>query len=144
MHTDLRHRRVEHARHLGAPGGDTLLDHAGDLTDQRVLVLGRATADIVCALTLTECRHVETTTPEPHVTVGPADLVLITDIADATVLATVRQARRALRHGGRVVARLGRHDRHRARELRLALVIAGFGGVGETFTTTTRFLSATL
>lgn len=144
MQNSLRQRRVEHARRLIVTADDTLLEHAGEVTDLRVLVVGTLTASLLCELTLTECRHVETTRPGCNVSTGRSDLVLVTDIPCGQTQAVVRQASAALGGRGRLIARLPRHDRHQARELRLALVTAGFRGIGEVFGPAVRFLSATL
>ena len=94
MPETLRDRRVRHARSILMPQAASfaLLGEAGDLAGLRVLVLGTAVAETLCALMHTECRRAETRMPGCQTDIRSADLVLVPQLTRENVDRVVSQA----------------------------------------------------
>ncbi len=95
-------------------------------TCSRVLVLGTAPADTLCALMHTECRNAEARLPDSHCEARSADLVLAPHVTLVTVARVVAQAARSLDHGGRIVMALPTDDRELNAAALRTLADAGF------------------
>ena len=113
MSETLRDRRLRYARAIlqSRSTSAALLGETTDLDGLRVLVLGTAPADTLCALMHTDCRKAEARLPDCHVAVGSADLALVAHVSLLTVSRIVAQAARALDGGGRIVMGLSAEDR---------------------------------
>ena len=113
MSETLRDRRLRYARAIlqSRSTSAALLGETTDLDGLRVLVLGTAPADTLCALMHTDCRKAEARLPDGHVEAGSADLALVAHVSLLTVSRIVAQAARALDHGGRIVMALPTEDR---------------------------------
>lgn len=106
MPETLRDRRVRHARSIimPQPTSAALLGESGDLAGLRVLVLGNAVSETLCALMHTECRRAETRMPGCQTEARSADLVLVPHLTRESVDRVISQATHALP---------SRPDRHR-------------------------------
>ncbi len=105
MSGTLRDRRLRYARTIlqSRRSAMALLGENAALEGLRVLVLGTAAADALCALMHTECRKAEARLPEAHVEARSADLVLAPHVTLVTINQVINQAVRALDHDGRIV-----------------------------------------
>ena len=132
MPETLRDRRVRHARSIimPQPASAALLGESGDLTGLRVLVLGGAVSETLCALMHTECRRAETRMPGCQTEARSADLVLVPHLTRESVDRVISQATHALCHHGRIVialpAALPGHGRDLVAHCALMLIGAGF------------------
>jgi antitoxin (DNA-binding transcriptional repressor) of toxin-antitoxin stability system len=112
---------------------DALLDAVAAGRDDRVLVLGRPSLELVCASARRGCRAaLGSALPPAHP--GPAEVVLAPRVRDAAEAESIAQsARRALQaglRGGRLAMRLpGRGALARGRALALRLAALGFSEV---------------
>ena len=113
MSETLRDRRLRYARTILQSRRSTmaLLGENSALEGLRVLVLGTAAADTLCALMHTECRKAEARLPEAHVESRSADLVLAPHVTLVTINQVINQAVRALDHYGRIVIAVPPHER---------------------------------
>ena len=132
MPETLRDRRVRHARSIimPQPTSAALLGESGDLAGQRVLVLGGAVSETLCALMNTECRRAETRMPGCQTEARSADLVLVPHLTRENVDRVISQATHALCHHGRIVVALPAaspgHGRDLIAHCSLMLIGAGF------------------
>ncbi len=132
MPETLRDRRVRHARSIimPQPSSAALLGESGDLSGLRVLVLGGAVSETLCALMHTECRRAETRMPGCQTEARSADLVLVPHLTRESVDRVISQATHALCHHGRIVialpAALPGHGRDLVAHCALMLIGAGF------------------
>ncbi len=105
MNETLRDRRLRYVRTILQSRRSTvaLLGENAALEGLRVLVLGTAAADTLCALMHTECRKAEARLPDAHVEARAADLVLVPHVTLVTINQVIGQAVRSLDHYGRIV-----------------------------------------
>ncbi len=113
MSETLRDRRLRYARAIlqSRSTSTALLAETSDLEGLRVLVLGTAPANTLCALMHTECRKAEARLPDAYCEARSADLVLAPHVGLVTIGRVVAQAARSLDHGGRIVLALPADDR---------------------------------
>ena len=130
MSETLRDRRLRYARTIlqSRRSAIALLGETSDLESLRVLVLGTAPADTLCALMHTECRKAEARLPEAHIEMRTADLVLAPHVTLVTLELVVAQAARALDHNGRIVLAVAPRERDFVGQALRALNRAGFEG----------------
>ena len=132
MAETLRDRRVQYARSITMPQPSpaALLGESGDLAGLRVLVLGSAVSETMCALMHTECRSAETRVPGCQTEARSADLVLVPGLTRENVDRVISQATHALCHHGRIVialpAALPGHGRDLVAHCAMMLIGAGF------------------
>jgi hypothetical protein len=128
MSETLRDRRVRHARSIimPQPTSTALLGESGDLAGLRVLVLGNAVSETMCALMHTECRRAETRLPGCQTEARSTDLVLVPHLTRENVDRVISQATHALCHHGRVVVALPGHGRDLIAHCAMMLIGAGF------------------
>jgi len=88
---------------MSPPGAPALLGIDDDLAGLRVLVLGNAVTETLCALMHTECRQAETRTPGCQTTAFSAELVLVPRLTRENVDSVINQAAHALCQNGRIV-----------------------------------------
>ena len=128
MSETLRDRRLRYARAIlqSRSTSAALLGETSGLDGLRVLVLGTAPAETLCALMHTDCRNAGSRHPDAHAEARSADLVLVPHVSLITVGRVIAQAARALDRDGRIVVAVPGADR----DLRLAtlrlLTEAGF------------------
>jgi len=105
MADTLRGRRLRYAQAIlgSRRGGGALLGEAALVDGARVLVLGEAPSETLCALIHTECRTADARLPDAPVEPGSADLVLVPHPSFCTLGRIAVQASRALQAGGRLV-----------------------------------------
>ena len=132
MPETLRDRRVRHARSLIMGADETgsspgpLVGACGDLTGQRVLVLGDMVGKTLCALMHTECRRAEARLPGCSTEGRSADLVLVPHLTDENAAGIIGQAAHALCPRGRIRIALPVADRRLLASCTLLLIGAGF------------------
>ena len=109
----LRDRRLHYAQAIlqSRSASRALLGETSDLDGLRVLVLGTAPADTLCALMYTECRKAECRLPDAYCEARSADLVLAPHVTLITISRIAAQAARSLDRGGRIVVALPADDR---------------------------------
>ena len=127
MGETLRGRRLRYVRAILQfhSTSAALLGETSSLDGLRVLVLGAAPADTLCALMHTECRA-EARLPDSHCEARSADLVLAPHVTLVTVARVVAQAARSLDPGGRIVMALPTDDRELNAAALRTLADAGF------------------
>ncbi|TLU71529.1 hypothetical protein [Lichenicoccus roseus] len=105
MGETLRDRRLRYARAIleSKSSSTALLGENAGLDGLRVLVLGAAPSETLCALMHTECRKAEARLPDASCEINSADLVLVPHVTLITLGRVARQAARALERHGRIV-----------------------------------------
>lgn len=113
MSETLRDRRLRYARAIlqSRSTWTSLLGEISGLDGLRVLVLGTAPTETLCALMHTECRKAEARLPDAYSDARSADLVLVPHVTVITIGRVIAQAARSLDHGGRIVVAMQADDR---------------------------------
>nr|WP_321984147.1 hypothetical protein [uncultured Lichenicoccus sp.] len=128
MGETLRDRRLRYARAILDSRSTTtaLLGENSDLDGLRVLVLGTAPNETLCALLHTECRTAEARLPDAICETHIADLVLAPHVTLVNLGRVVRQAARALDQHGRFVVAVPNGERDFIGSANRELLQAGF------------------
>ena len=105
MGETLRDRRLRYARSIleSRSTSTALLGENSSLDGLRILVLGTAPSETLCALVHTECRAAQSRLPDAACEARAADLVLVPHVTLVTLGRVVRQAAHALDPDGRLV-----------------------------------------
>ncbi|WP_428377342.1 hypothetical protein [Lichenicoccus sp.] len=128
MGETLRDRRLRYARAIldSRSTATALLGESSDLDGLRVLVLGAAASETLCALMHTECRNAEARLPDASCDARMADLVLAPHVTLVTLGRVVRQAAWALDQHGRIVIAVPGGERDFIGSATRELLQAGF------------------